>query len=371
MIKVCHMTSAHQAEDERIFHKECVSLAQAGYDVYLVAKGDSYEKKGVHVVGIGEVLGGRIHRMLNVTRQIYCKAVELDADIYHFHDPELLPYGLKLKNKGKKVIFDSHENTVEQIREKHWIPAWMRTPLYYIFHIYQKYSCSRLDAIISVTPHICEYFSLINSNVSMITNYPTLKSLTCSDSYYINSVCFAGGISKLWCHEAILQALEQVAGCVYVLCGKGTDSYMQELQGQPSWNQVIFLGVLPHEEIYALLGRCTIGLSILQYSHNTGWKTGTLGNTKIYEEMMAGLPLICTDFDLWKEFVERYHCGICVDPQNINEIADAIRYLLGHPEEAKQMGANGRKAVVEEFNWGVEEKKLLALYQDILCSRGA
>ena len=81
---------------------------------------------------------------------------------------------------------------------------------------------------------------------------------------------------------------------------------------------------------------------------------------------MAGLPIICTNFILWREFVERCHCGICVDPENEDEIADAIRYLLDHPDEARQMGENGRRAVKEEFNWGVEEKKLLALYEDVL-----
>ncbi len=51
-IKVCHITSAHNSDDIRIFHKECASLAKAGYDTYLVAKGESREEKGVHVVGV-------------------------------------------------------------------------------------------------------------------------------------------------------------------------------------------------------------------------------------------------------------------------------------------------------------------------------
>lgn len=95
-----------------------------------------------------------------------------------------------------------------------------------------------------------------------------------------------------------------------------------------------------------------------------------MGNTKIFEEMMAGLPVVCTDFVLWQEFVDRWHCGICVDPEDPAAVTSAIQYLLTHPEEAKQMGENGRKAVKEEFNWGVEEKKLLALYEDILNKKG-
>lgn len=93
-----------------------------------------------------------------------------------------------------------------------------------------------------------------------------------------------------------------------------------------------------------------------------------MGNTKIFEEMLAGLPVVCTDFVLWREFVDRYHCGICVDPQDADAIASAVWYLLDHPEEARQMGENGRRAVKEEFNWNVEERKLLALYEEVLTN---
>lgn len=79
-----------------------------------------------------------------------------------------------------------------------------------------------------------------------------------------------------------------------------------------------------------------------------------------------GLPVICTDFTLWKEFVDHWHCGICVEPENPDAIAAAIQYLLEHPDEAKRMGKNGRNAVKTNFNWGVEEKKLLLLYQEVL-----
>ena len=126
------MTSVHDPEDVRIFHKECVSLANAGYDVYLVERGDSYEKSGVHIVGVGQPCGGRLSRMFSFSKKVYHTALALDADVYHLHDPELLPYGLKLKKKGKKVIFDSHEDTCGSILEKTWIPSAMRKGVFYV-----------------------------------------------------------------------------------------------------------------------------------------------------------------------------------------------------------------------------------------------
>ena len=250
--------------------------------------------------------------------------------------------------------------------EKEWIPAILRIPMYWCFDIFQKYVCRRIDAVISVTPHICDYFREFVSKVEMITNFPELKPLPEKIERKENVACFAGGIAEQWCHREIIAALAKIQKCTYVLCGNGSGTYFEELCGEPGWSYVNYLGQIPHSKVHELLCSCGIGFSLLKPGHNTGWEVGTLGNTKIFEEMMAGLPVICTDFVLWREFVERYHCGLCVQPNNSEEIESAIRYLLDHPEEAKQMGENGRRAVKEEFNWGVEEKKLFALYEDIL-----
>ncbi len=366
MVKVCHMTSAHAPEDERIFFKEGMSLAANGYETYLVARGNSYEKNGVHIIGVGELPKSRRKRMTEGARRVYEAAKAINADMYHFHDPELLPYGLKLKKAGKKVIFDSHEDTAQQIMEKTWIPALVRIPVHHIFAAYQRHICRHLDAVVSVTPHLCDFFRQFSERVEMITNYPSLEPLPDRTATRLDTLCFAGGIADQWCHREIIAAMERCPGCTYVLCGDLDADYGQALRQMPGWKQVNYMGKIPHEQVHDLLGRCGMGASLLKPSRNSGFHLGTMGNTKIFEEMMAGLPIICTNFILWKEFVERYHCGICVDPSNIDEIADAIRYLLDHPDEARQMGENGRRAVKEEFNWGVEEKKLLALYEDIL-----
>lgn len=368
MTKVCHMTSAHGEEDVRIFHKECVSLAKAGYDVYLVERGDSYDKDGVHIVGVGEISASRRKRMTEGAKRVYEAAKALDADIYHFHDPELLPYGLRLKKAGKKVIFDSHEHTAESILEKTWITSLIRIPVYWAYAIYQSSICRKIDAVVTVTPHMVEYFRKRNPHIAFVANYPLLDEMPqeISAAEKTRSVVFAGGISAQWNHEKVITALERIADCRYCLCGDGDAEYMSYLRTLSGWKQVDFLGEIPHREVSKKLVQCMAGLAVLTPGRNTGFQLGTMGNTKIFEEMMAGLPIICTNFTLWKEFVDRYHCGICVDPTNVDEIADAIRYLLDHPEEARQMGENGRRAVKEEFNWGVEEKKLLALYDEIL-----
>lgn len=365
MIKVCHMTSAHAPRDTRIFYKECVSLAKAGYEVFLVERGESFDEAGVHVIGVGLPSGSRLSRMTSFSKKIYEAALALDADIYHFHDPELLPYGLKLRRKGKKVIFDSHEHTVEAIMEKKWLPAPLRKLTYWTFRGYQASICRKLSAIITVSPHMVAFFKQYNLNTVQIANFPIFLQDDSAVSPRENRIIFAGGISDQWMHVSILKALEQIPGCRYTLCGPVQDNYLAQLQSLPGWSKTDYLGRIPHEKVAEQMARCAVGLAVLRPGRNSDWKNGTIGNTKIFEEMMAGLPVVCTDFVLWKEFVDRWHCGICVDPENVDEIAGAIRYLLDHPEEARRMGENGRRAVKEEFNWAVEERKLLALYSGL------
>lgn len=365
MIKVCHMTSAHPAEDVRIFQKECCSLVKADYDVYLVQQGDSYEKNRVHIVGVGKPSGGRLSRMTGFSKKVYQTALSVDADIYHFHDPELLPYGLKLKKHGKKVIFDSHEHTAEAVFEKDWLPGIVRKAVYTVFSKYQASICRRLDAVVSVTPNIVDYFKAFQPNSVQVSNFPRFQDEPHSEEKS-RRIVFAGGISRQWNHHILLEALTQIQDCRYLMCGIADSAYLSELQSLNGWEKVDYLGKIPHAEVSGHLSHSMVGVALLSPGRNTDWHKGTIGNTKIFEEMMAGLPVVCTNFDLWRDFVERYNCGICVDPENVNEVAEAITYLLDNPEKARQMGENGRLAIKEEFNWGIEEKKLFELYNDIL-----
>lgn len=82
--------------------------------------------------------------------------------------------------------------------------------------------------------------------------------------------------------------------------------------------------------------------------------------------MSAGLPVIASNFPLWKEIVEKNCCGICVNPLNSKEIADAINWVLQNPSQAAEMGRKGRKAIEEKYNWEEESRKLISFYEQIL-----
>jgi len=373
MHKVCHITSAHRSYDYRIFHKECTSLAKAGFDTYLVARGESGEVNGVHVVGVGEISNSRLKRMLFGAKRVYEAALKIDANLYHFHDPELIPYGIKLKKKGKIVIFDSHENTDVQIFEKKWIPGFLRPAIAFLYKHYQDNACRKFDSVLGVSTSTYEQYKKLNANAEMITNYPVIPS-----GEFIHpemkdrKIVFAGNVSDLWNNRNVILAIEKLRDVTFEMCGfipwgdKTGTEYFNSLKELDGWKKVNFLGRIPHEDVKTLLSQCNIGISVMAYRPHSSSNVGTLGITKMFEYMMAGLPIICNDLILWKEIIDKYQCGITVDPENIGEIADAIAYLLDNPNQAKEMGLNGRKAVEEAYNWGIEEKKLVALYHKLL-----
>ncbi|WP_302805214.1 glycosyltransferase [Cloacibacillus porcorum] len=375
MLKVCHMTSVHKRYDGRILKKECVSLVNAGYDVTLIVTDNKEDEiyRGVKITSIDFHPKNRLDRILNSKKRMLKKALNIDADVYHFHDPELIPVGIILHNKGKKVIYDSHEDFVQDIKEKVWIPNCIRIVLSFLFKYYEKISAKNFDMIITVTPHIVDKFLNYHRNVHMITNYPVVnfedrKNNKRSDC---NQICFTGLISPLWEHENIIKALNIMKkdDISYTLAGPSDEDYIKKLKDLDVNKRIKYMGVVDAIGVDIIQTHSVAGMAILKYSQTVGGKIGTLGNTKIFEYMYSQIPVICSDFVLWKEIIDKWKCGICVNPNDIDSISKAITFLKNNKLEAKTMGENGRRAVIQEYNWETQEKKLLALYAQIAGER--
>lgn len=368
MTKVCHLTSAHSRYDVRIFEKECVSLEKNSYDVFLIVNDNDFNenKSGVKIFSTGCLPKSRLDRIINSPRHILSIAKSIDADIYHLHDPELLLIALLLKRMGKIVIFDAHEDTSEQIMDKEWIPYVFRKLVSISYNLFSKGVLKRVDGVVTVTPQLVDKFSSF-SNTIMVTNYPIIdefKGFDYLENFNNPEICFAGGISEQWRHKEIITAIEKIDNITYVLAGDSNSTYFEQLKELPGWKKVTYLGNVSHKTVEEVQKKAVAGMAVNFASQIKG--KGTLGNTKLFEYMAAGIPVICTNYSLWSEIIDRYKCGITVNPDSISEIEMAIRFIVDNPNFAKIMGLNGRKAVEERFSWASEEKKLVDFYSELL-----
>lgn len=354
-MKICHMTSAHESDDTRIFVKECCSLASAGYDVTLVARGESRTEKGVKVLGLGSTPKGRLHRMLFFSRKVFQAALSLDCDIYHFHDPELLPYGKKIARIGKKVIFDSHEDVPAQIMNKDWIPKSMRALIAKLYTHYETSAVKQFAAVITATEYIGKKFVGRAKISCPIHNYPELSDIHFHDNSFETReklICYVGGITKTRGEDTMKEAIHGMPDMKLILAGP---------HAVEDDDNVSYVGKLNRKEVDELYETARCGLLLSEISPNA---VNSLP-IKLFEYMAAGLPMVISDYPMWKDFYEGQGVGICVDPKNIEQIREAIQDLVNDPQRSRQMGLKGRKLIEERYNWAVEEKRLVALYQDL------
>ncbi|MDD2981790.1 MAG: glycosyltransferase family 4 protein [Crocinitomicaceae bacterium] len=365
-IRVCHFTSAHPSDDVRIFHKECVSLAKAGYGVFLVAANTNERfEKGVQIINASSTATGRFSRMWKTTKAVYQKAKELDVDVYHFHDPELLPFALKLKRQGKKVIYDAHEDLPRQISGKPWIPALLRKPTAWIIEKYENYVVSRLNYVIVSTPTIERRFKKITSACLAVCNYPIVEEISSPSvwSEKQQEICYVGGLTKIRGIVEIVEALQFTPEVKLNLAGKfSPESFRNQVTSLRSWNQVNELGYQNREGIISILNRSKIGLVTL-YPQSNYLDSLPI---KMFEYMLAGIPVVASNFPLWKEIIADSQCGVTIDPKNPTEIAQAITELLSDDEGMRAMGLRGRQKVLEKYNWTAEAYKLLDIYDQVI-----
>lgn len=368
MKKVCHVSSAHPQEDIRIFWKECISLSNSGYEVFLVTQGDDQEKNGVRFIGLGSKPQKRLQRILFFTRKAYKKALEIDADLYHFHDPELLPYALKMAKRGKKVIFDSHEFTASQISNgaRKYIPGPLQTIVGKMYQNYERKVTRKIDGvIIPCLQKGKDYFDGNYKRIAYVNNTPKL-----GDYAYIpderrdeNTTCYVGSITV---ERGIINTIKASykAGCKLKLIGNIDPELLKSLKTMPEYEAVDYHGMLSVKEFPKVICNCTVGLCLLK---NLGqYDEGDNLSTKIYEYMAMGIPMVVSNFRMNKLVVEGNECGICVDPENIDDIARAIKKICLDKKLAEKFSYNGRLLAVEKYSWEVDERNLLQLYDSIL-----
>ena len=330
----------------------------------MVADGRGDElRDGVRIVDTGAP-GGRLARMLWGTRRVAACALALDADVYQLHDPELLPAGLRLRRAGMRVVFDAHEDVPTQLLDKPYLPAAAARLLAWLYARYERRACARLDGLLAATAHIGERLAHCNPRTAAIANFPLPEEFAPEGDWEARTqVCYVGSISAIRGIRELVRACALLRTPAHLaLAGSFAEAALErEVAAMPGWNRVRALGHLDRAGVSQVMRHAFAGLVTLLPTPSYREALPV----KMFEYMAAGIPVIASDFPRWRAIVEASGCGLCVDPRDPAAIATAIDRLAADPLLARQMGANGRRAVEQTYNWKNEGQKLLRFYADL------
>lgn len=361
--KICIISTVHPALDTRIFAREAATLALAGYDVTLVAQYSGDETlRGIKIIALDKP-SGRFNRVATLGKKAYSIALRQQADIYNFHDPELLPWMARLKAKtGAKVIYDVHEDVPKQIRSKYWIPFFLRPVSALAVDVLERRYARQMDKIIAATGSIAKRFPA--KITSVVKNYPDTSVIDAAAAEPFDKsrpvAIYAGAIAEIRGIHQIIQAAKKTDGAIgLMLVGSFAPAALeQEILAPALEKYVTYRGQLPFAKMCSVMKSCDMGLVTFLPEPN---HIEALPN-KLFEYMAAGLPVIASDFPLWKKIVEGNKCGLCVNPNDSGAIARAMEYFATNPVRAKAMGEAGKRAVAGIYNWDSESKKFLEIY---------
>ncbi len=365
MAKVCVMTTVHRRDDTRILSKEARSLAKE-HDVVLLTA-DGLPPETVYGVSVRSVVGekprSRPERMTKAASAMFREALKENADIYHFHDPELLRIGLKLKRRGKTVIYDVHESISDTITDRDYLPAPLLKTLARAAGRADLRGAAKMDAVVTVTPYLAERYRSRGCRTVLIRNFPVLAAFPPpEDGGREISMCCSG--ARVDYSRGIVEMIEcaQNTDIPLHLFGLMHDAMDREVAERDKKHLVRVHGFVDPAVVREQMYRSLIGM-VVEYP------TGNAVNAycvKTFEYMAAGMAVVSSDIPLWRELVEETGCGLCVDPKDIGAVSDAVRYLAEHSEEALAMGRSGRRWAESKYNWAHEEAELLALYRELI-----
>lgn len=371
-IRIVHMTSVHSATDNRIFQKECRSLALAGFEVTSI--GPHPSDAVLDQVRIKSICRyrSRLARMTRAVWHIYWEALRLNADAYHFHDPELILVGLLLRSRGREVIYDVHEDYPKDILSKPYLPPWSRKAIAWMVDQIEGIAGRHLSALVTVTPSIARRFQTVNRRTMVVHNFPQLKELAFEQSSVAwntrkHSVAYVGAITAQRGIREMVEAMSLLPNSLAAtleLAGPemSEDVCPEKLYQHAGWSRVQHHGLLERPDTFRLLRSVRAGLALFHPEPNHLEAMPQ----KIFEYMGAGLPVIASDFPVWRQLLGDIGCAIFVDPMDPHAIARAIEYVMTHPQESEEMGRRGERIIRQRYNWDSEAKKLVALYRELV-----
>lgn len=368
-MKIAQATTVHKRDDSRIFRKECRTLAQA-FDVSLiVADGlGNAQADGVRIIDVGKD-SHRLQRFVKAPMRVARVVFREKIDVVHFHDPELIPLGLFLRFTGRKVVYDVHEDLPRDILIKEYIPGALRAVISRLVVGLEWLGGRTFSGIVAATPTIADRFPAKKTTV--ILNYPMpeefgQKQQTMPYAERPRAFAYVGTLSEARGVIETVAAMAQVPDAQLLLAGAfNTQALGEQAAATPGWERVDYRGFVSRAEVERLLDASRAGLVTLlpTQTHLDSYPI------KLFEYMAAGLPVIVSDFPLWRRILGGIDCAVWVDPRKPGDIAKAMSWVLHNPAKAEAMGVAGRDAVLNKLNWDTEGQRLVGFYRDRLRAR--
>jgi glycosyltransferase involved in cell wall biosynthesis len=372
-MRVCMITTVHDImRDSRVFHKMAYSLALAGHHVTFMAP---YNERavvdGVHIWPLPRVQR-RVRRLL-LQRTVYAAAKEIDADIYHLHDPELLLTGWLLGRSGRAVVMDFHENVRADLQLKHYLAPLLRPVAPLVYAAAERLLLTGVAGVILAEDSYLPTYERVERKV-VIHNYPMVDGVPPRASHcprpnqpvelvYAGTISRSRGTFDLVEALRLLQATRNGGARLHLMGPENDETEARALRARIRASGVetacMLYGSRPYPEVFRLLGSCHVGLAVLQ---DTGNYRGSLP-TKLLEYMLVGLPVIASDFPVNRTYVSEPGTRLLVEPGRPEAIAEAVSTLVSDPELFGRMSRRGYSLVRHRFSWELEAKRLEEFYQ--------
>ena len=371
MFRVVHLTTVHEATDNRIVFKECGSLADAGFHVTLVAYGtaESLPPK-VKFVSLG-TRPGRVVRLLKSLFPVFRILMRVRPHILHVHDPELIPVGACAAVLSRvRFVYDAHENFVDQVASKPYLGKWASKLVEVFARALMRIAKATASAIVVANPH--QVGSSKPALECAVFNFPREIDLLGDDAPawdqrplnigYVGAIGEERGVFGMLDSVLLLNGPKsvrlQLAGPIW------PPSLITELEQHPGWKYTDYHGTLNRDDVKKFL--CEIRVGLVPHHATPNLAHGY--PTKAFEYMAASIPVVGTKgiLDL-EELIEASSCGLVSRSPNGADLAETIEEVLSAPVRAVEMGTCGRRALEERYSWSSQAMNLCWLYRRLLA----
>ncbi|WP_462159461.1 glycosyltransferase [Pseudoalteromonas sp. GB56] len=368
-MKITHITTVHNAFDNRIYYKECQWLAKKGLDVTLVAPGENEEFKGaVKVLPLGKKHKGLLGR-LRMVMKAYRTAVTTEADIYHIHDPELLILKPLFLLKRKCLVYDAHEAFHEQLLLKPSIPKAFRGASRLLAKLYERILIGKGPVVFAETdyknnyPYVDKFkFALNLPDVDTLTKLTkTDKGSSRIDIGYVGSITYARGCLTVLEELVEIKKANSELQLGYICIGPFNSPDIQgKLEALGAQLDYFYApGYMKFEDASNVIKDCHVGCAVLDRTPNYI----SSYPTKIFEYMALGIPFLVSDFPINRQIVEEEECGLLVEPESRESINKALLSLIQDNELRGKLGNNGKNNI-HKYSWEEQVNNIIAGYRD-------